>query len=236
VWALTKHATEVRFEHEYLYWDRTGAVARTLVRTHPGAEVSRADTDVSNLRWSQLGLIVSYSHRSAGLVHDLEDSSDVRKVQDIACTLFEEVFRQLEVRTLTRIGNRITFEKRFSDAAQSIAYVDQAAKLFGLSTTLFEKSGDPRFLNQKLTNFVVRLEGTDTGMRIEATSGQTQYKAPKWVKEKMRDGFVSYTDHFAKCDVDVYTRTPLTPDQFLPAESMNSAVKLVETRILPLFG
>jgi len=235
MWALHRQVFEVRFDPRHIYWDRTGAIADELRRHFSGVEVSRSGPDQTLIKNPNKGLSFAYSSKNAALTYELDEDPDI-KYGELAELFFMTVLGTLEITNLTRIGNRVAHIKKVPDEKTGDTLVDKFAGVVGISGRIFSETDDPRLKNKRAGTFAVRFEDDGFGIRLELSSGYTMYSAPIWGKgARISEGRTTETVHMLTLDADIYTKAAVAIDQFAPQEIFRSNLKLMETRILPLF-
>ncbi len=236
MWTLVKQVFEVRYTHEYLYWDRTGYIARGVAKIFPNAEIKRADQDRTVIHLPSEGIQLAYSYNQASAFCDLEDNPKA-KFAEIAEHFFREVIASFEIEHIARVGNRFTYTKIFDSSAAAEDHVDKVADRFGVSRMTFSDTGDPRLTSPKITSFSARFDTTTSSVRIEGSHGHVDYHAPHWAADRpQRNGRVAETVYIAQCDVDIVSKTVVTAEQLSAVAMIQSNTKMIETRILPKFA
>lgn len=209
-------------------------IARNVAKLLGDGVVKRSDTDGTLIKSLKNGLIVSYGTDKANFSNDFEDCPSSR-FKEMAEEFFTLLIDNLELTSVTRVGHRQVYQKRFPSLDEAKKYVGSAAKHFGVDAAVFSKFNDFRLSGKSVTEFIVKFEDENTGIRLESTTNQSTYIAPHWATESQREGTTSKTFYNAVCDVDTFTIKPIATDQISIIDILSGNKKMLETRILPYF-
>ncbi len=146
---------------------------------------------------------------------------------------FRIVLDAINVRTLTRVGNRDKYEIEFPSENNAKEHLSAVLQKLHVNANPFSETQDKRLASQKVTKYNLRLEDALTGISLEIrtetlTINLVGPDATELRKHVPKDRFTFVAD------IDIFSVKPVAVEDFLPQELLRSNQKMAETRILPL--
>jgi len=218
MWKLDKQVLELRFKDCYMYWDRTGEITMRHLAAVPSFQVVKADPGQVLLRSVAEGLHARFSYELASLVHDNNESPDTN-FAGRASSFVDTTLRLAEVRTLTRIGNRFTYHRRYSTEQDASSAMDALNAKLSLGGKFLDGWTDPRISKKRAKSFEFRLEDAHMGYRFQITTGEVEA-----VNESKK--------YFLAADIDIYTVAPTSIDTLHVSELTTQNRQWVETHFI----
>jgi hypothetical protein len=116
MWLPTKEILELRFTNEFLYWDKTGLIARRICKLLPSLKLENAGSGTANLTDEENQIRVRFGHSVLNLQQDTEPTPTV-KLFDVANEIVAFVLKEMEVsdatvRKIGVVGSRAILEVR----------------------------------------------------------------------------------------------------------------------------
>ena len=139
---LTQNVLEVRYSQGYLHWDRSGKVANDLLLRFPGFEVdegSPAEVTLSH-KEEQVTFVYGVQVARVALVPRSPESD---KLVEYAEDFINTVLRAFEVKTLTRVGQRVVYHAVTGTKAQAEELLEKFAASHRAGD-LLKATGDER--------------------------------------------------------------------------------------------
>ena len=232
-WAIGSQVFEIRFDKEFLYWDRTGAIAKRLCQRMPSLELSSATPGETILKDGEAQITCRYSYNRAS-VEQTTPFDDPGGFVPAVEFIFPLLLNTIEVSTITRVGHRLTYRYPFSTLELRDAALRSLLARHRFADGFVEAMKDERLKQKALSTVVVRFEDDKTGYRLELRSGQSTFQLPGGAPAAVLAS-VPPDEFCILLDVDIFTTAPLPASQLLADELVKSGLKLMNTRILPLF-
>ncbi len=231
MWDLGKEILELRFKNGFLYWDHTGDIALKLCEAIPTLALENATPGQTNLLDEENQLRVRYSYNTINLSQDLFPPPSI-KLFDMAEGLARMLIKNIGVKTLTRVGHRLTFHKKFPTEEKSHAYIVEMARKRGLGADLF--AGRGWLGDKKISTFTVKYSDEKTGIRLELSSGKTDYAVTGPAATELKKHMPT-VEFLAILDVDVFTTQSLLAEELAVDSLRSSNLKMIRTEVHPLF-
>lgn len=224
---------EMRYEHGYLYIDRTGEIATELSSKILGAQMREANVERTVLTHLDTGVELTYGTKLASIISDMELCS-LTKLYDSMESFFEIVIRKVNVKKLTRTGNRLTYHKSFGDEEASLNYIEKLhSSVHGKGSGLISDDVD-FFKNTKTVQFSTRLESAKLGgtITIKAAKTGVELNGPVRLQKLVN---VPNRSSVVVVDIDLYTLLPMYSSEFHPNQFMKSNVRMIADKIFTKF-
>ena len=230
-WQLARQVLEVRYTRGFVFWDRCGRISKTICERLPDFDVDSASPAEVKLVGTKYTVNLAFSLDKINVSCDLRftPSTYLAEVCDV---VFPLILTETEIKTLSRVGNRIFFEHKTESDNQSRKIIDDLAVTSGIGVNLLKDTGDSRLENKSVEGFSVRFADEKVGIQLSlmatVTKLEPSIKLPEATRKKLPP-----PEHAVTVDVDIFTRQPLDVALWIPQDYMRSNVKMVETRILP---
>ena len=231
-WILVNHVVETRFANEFLYWDKTGLVAKGLVEKFPRMEIVDATPGQTVLKDDASGVTLRYSYQIA---HAMQDSEycPTKDFVEYVSFFFPFVFRSIDISNLTRVGNRRKYHRAFESEAESKAALAEVLEKHAIGGSLLSSASDDTLKDKRLCQAALRYVDDKIGIRLDIGTATTAFTVsgptPPGLKEHLPGKRYSL-----QLDVDIYTVKPIPSGDMYAEEFLRSNGKMLETRILPL--
>lgn len=124
---LEKVIFQVRFESGYLYWDRTGRIWKNLVSKWRDLKEIKIDT--SSALFSINNEKISLGYDCNNINTSIEEPDDIDTYSDFTKDVVATISSELEIDTLTRIGNRFQFIYPLKDPDEAYSVLSEAGLL-----------------------------------------------------------------------------------------------------------
>jgi len=185
----------------------------------PSLSVLQADPGQVVMKSSFEGLHVRFSYEIASVIHDAADHPTV-DFADRATGIFDAIAKLAEIRSLERIGHRLNYHTYLPKLDDAKKEIDRLRKSLRIGGAFLNDWNDPLINRKILSEFAVRLEEANTGIRMEVNTGEIEATASGAAKA------------FVNVDADLYTRTPVTIDSLIVDELVTQNRKWVEENLL----
>jgi hypothetical protein len=232
-WDLQQQTLELRFTRGFLHWDRSGALGNEVLLRYPTFTVQKADPALVVFVDEATQFTFSYGNGSASFT-----AVAGRPTQDdivsAATELLGLVMQRYEINTLSRVGHRLTFHLPFETEAAADERFHKLSQKHGAGASFLQESGDIRLTDKRLKDFGLRFEDENTGIRVAAqtTKPKRNLSGPEI---HLIEPHLPPLKWVLQVDVDVYTVQPLPSSDLLVDLLMKSNMKMLRTRVLPLF-
>lgn len=218
---LASTVCEVRYDFAFLIFDRTGSICLESNEHYPDLKMNQASPASTSFTTKEYLFAVE---QAASRVYLQKSRHDPKEFGEYSSPFFELVFRQLEIRVLTRIGLRQVYFKTFPDSDDAINVV-KGLKLqhpatdnsFGLSTTAQEG--------------IFRWETDDLGVmfHVVGVPGNTAMAMSDVLQ--IEEGYGKKYKSAIIFDVDYYTIAPTLRTQWGPQEWIAQSSHLIKKGI-----
>ncbi len=224
---------EVRYPRGYLHWDRSGKIANDLLLRFPGIEVDEGSPAEVTLSHKDEQVTFVYGVQLARVVL-IPKSAQSDKLGDYANEFINIVLRNLEVKTLTRVAQRVIYHILTESKAEAEERLEKFAKRHHAGANVLSSSGDERLSAKKLRELMLRFEDEKTGINITLKAGESVFNITGPNSDELRP-HIPPPKYFLVFSADIYTKQPLAAAELIVSELIRSNDKLVSTRLLPLF-
>jgi hypothetical protein len=232
MWQPAKEIVELRFANEFLYWDKTGLIARKICKMIPTLRLENATPGQTNFVDDENQIRIRYGFNALNIAQDL-DSAPTVKLHDHVGEIVETLIKEMEITTLTRVGHRVHLTRKFPTREKAEGFVVEVARKRSLGADLL--SGADEWLKAKhLTGVSLRFDDEKVGIKLELSAGQSEITiggpAAKQLKKHLPE-----KEYIALVDLDIYTMKPMLAEQFVVTAFRQSNLKLIKSRIEPIF-
>jgi len=231
-WHLDNMAVEVRYSDEFLYWDKTGLIAKELVGILPSFALVRASPSETNLASAKMGFTCRYSYKVLNLIQDCSfiDNPVLYKLAAPICAL---IFDTIQVTNIARLGNRLTYHCCFETVEEAAEQFRRITEGKDLGCNFLSTSEDPRLQSMSLNEISLNFKGDKLGVRLNIKTGKQVFNINGVVPEELRR-HIPEDKAILILDIDVFTISGMSVEGLAVDEFLKSNTKLVETRIFPL--
>jgi hypothetical protein len=196
---------EVRYDTAFLFWDRSGSIWAEVKKRYPEATVEQASPN-------QVRISVDDRTSAAASVDKahftvVNPKNDLRELQSFSKVLFPPLLRYLDVSSLTRVGLRVVYGKRFDgrkEAADFVSAHSPIPKLKGKHLNVDGIVFEPEMYFQ--------YEGDVLGFSIRIKAHQTKMTlaVPVEFQDALKENRAERS--YVTLDVDYYAHgiTPIT--------------------------
>jgi len=233
-WKLVNQVLETRFANEFLYWDRTGLVAKKLVEKFPRLELINATPGETLLKDNELGVDLRYSYKIAHAIQNCMYAPQ-KEFAEYVSFFFPFFFRAIEVSNITRVGNRFTYHREFDSAAGSKEAFTAITQKHAMAANFLASAEDDNLKEKRLSQVALRFTDDKIGIRVEigtvATGFSLNGPTPPGLQEHL-----PAKRYALQLDADVYTLQSMRCEDLVVDDFVQSNRRMLETRILPLLG
>ncbi len=210
---------ETRYPEAYRLWDRAGAIWLRLHDKWPGLTLTTAEPAKTVFRdGDDTEMAVQLKQCRVASLDPKTTLDEFKEKVSMFCKI---VFDELQIGTLTRVGTRVIFSKKYLSEDEAAAAV-LSTELLQVPSIQIDKGPARRIFPE----YAIRFEGKALGAtyRIKAEKRITEFKPPFGVPslKPVQDE----TDH-AIFDVDYFSTTAMTPGQLNASEWLGNALHFV---------
>jgi hypothetical protein len=214
---------EIKFEHAWLLWDRSGSLWSAVVRKVPDLEMQHAEPN--RVVFASTGEQESQMTAEPGRLSVVSFNPDkkLQQVTEMVSALLSSAIEMIGLTQFTRVGLRLAFTKEFP--------TDQEAANAVLSTGLLRV---PR--HEKLFGISMAPKAPEYGLHGEdGRNGFNLNLKAETIEAGFRPNFgfgvffkpMKQTIHRVNLDVDHYLTGPVLAGQFLVTDWINQALHIV---------
>jgi hypothetical protein len=218
---LERGVIEVRYPAAYAIWDHVGAVWSEVGRRWPDLKMSQpAQPNKTSFKLDSGRFDAAMEVDQCRVIGTRPDRP-LEGLSEVASTLFEIIFRQLDILTLTRVGLRLLFFQKCKDVEEASAAL-LATNVVRIPASVMDHRKDDKII---LPEFASRIEGSSMGVafRLRAESRTVDFEAPPEFEELLPHHDET---HGIVLDVDHYTKTPISIGKLNTREWIASSLKV----------
>ena len=230
-WLLQRETLEVRYPKGYTYIDKTGLIAEEVCARFPDFELEEANVGRTQLVNRKGAADIHYGVNRAAVGADIEFLSQ-RTYFEYCAFFFPALFNEVGIKTLTRVGNRTVFHRKFDSVRDARGFVNGVARTNGGRVPILSDVGEP-IQERQITEFLLRFEDEKLGFLIRLLTGTSGVELQGPHVEQFQAKLPPATP-VAILDVDVYTAQTMAVETLVPEEFVKSNLKMIEARVIPL--
>jgi hypothetical protein len=155
------------------------------------------------------------------------------RLDHYAPAFFSVVLRDLEIKTLSRVGHRMIHHLKLRSIKDVQTKLNSFAHKYQAGATLLQQTNDPLLAAKTLRRLVIRFEDDKTGLSISLKPDSSKFSISGPNSDALR-AHVPSEEFFLVLDVDVFTTQPLPSSDFVVSEFTKSNLKMLKTRLMPL--
>lgn len=230
-WDLFQQVVEIRYQ-SFLHWDRPGKVASDLLSRFPGLTVNEAAPGEVTLTEKEDQITLVYGlqfSRITAVPRTLKSD----RLDYYAPEFFSVVLRDLEIKTLSRVGHRMIHHLKLRSIKDVEMKLNSFAHKYQAGATLLQQTKDALLAAKTLRRLVLRFEDDKTGLSISLKPDSSKFSISGPNSDVLR-AHVPSEEFFLVLDVDVFTTQPLPSSDFVVSEFTKSNLKMLKTRLMPL--
>ena len=232
-WELQQQTFEIRYKRGYLHWDRAGLTANEVVTRFPTYTVENSSpAEVSFLERDDQ-YTFSYGTDSAS-VTAVAGKPSMDEIASTARELLAIAIRNFELTAITRTGHRIIHHLVMDSEENAKNHFQRIVKQHDAGFSFLSAANDPRLAGKNLKDFTLRFEDEKTGVRISAQVFKTTLNLAG-PQIHLVASHMAPSRWVLATDIDLYTAQPISPSDLFIDVLMKSNMKMLKTRILPLF-
>lgn len=193
---------EVRFSQGFLYWDNCGKIWKKIYDRWPDLQMIKVDPQEAILKIRDAGLQLKFSQNDIHLLQ--EYPSSLKLFKEVANVVIPTITDFLEVKSLSRIGNRIFYLYSTKDIEEAENIVKRTG-LLNLSDEKIKLFGDT--LDNPKIGFKIQNEDVGYTFNLSSFSRSLNLELPKPLKIEsskfIKDGVLIDIDYFTRKTVDI---------------------------------
>jgi hypothetical protein len=233
-WHLAQNVLEVRYQGGFLNWDRAGRIANELLSQYPSLEVEDGNPSNVTIAGKKEQVAFAYGlNASRATANSSRNGSD--HLEAFAPGFFSIVLRNLEVKTLTRVGHRANHHFKCSSLADAETKLVEFATRQNAGAQLLKSIDDSRLQNKTLRRLSLRFEDDKTGFTVLVQTHEIVPEISGPNADLLRD-HLPPPEFLLGCDIDIFTKQPLSVGDFVVPDLIKSNLKMIRTRLLPLIS
>ncbi len=230
-WDLFQQVVEIRYQ-SFLHWDRPGKVASDLISRFPSLTVGEAGPAEVTLTEKEDQITLVYGlqfSRITAVPRTLRSD----RLDYYAPEFFSTVLRDLEIKTLSRVGHRMIHHLKLRSIKDAQTKLNSFANKYQAGASLLQQTNDPLLAAKTLRRVVLRFEDDKTGLSISLKPDTSKFTISGPNSDALR-AHAPPEQFFLVLDVDVFTAQPLPSSDFVVSEFTKSNLKMLRTRLMPL--
>ncbi len=216
---LQRAILEIRFDAAYLLWDRAGAISGSLQKLFPNLKVPSANPAQQRFKLND-NTQLSVELDKANIV-SFFPPTNLDVFREAAGKVMPIIIDVLDRKTLTRIGFRVFYEKKFATKSEAAQYVVQCMPSLQRTGKHFNIEGEVRD-----PSFTLRWEGETTGclVALQAVHAKLEVDVPSdWGEITPINEEKSY----AQLDADMYAHSSTPTAKFNAPALIENWYKIV---------
>jgi hypothetical protein len=230
-WHLFQQSVEIRYQ-SFLPWDRPGKVASDLVSRFPSLTVDEAGPGEIILVENEDQIKLAYGFKLSRITA-VPRTLKSDRLEHYAPEFFSVVLRDLEIKTLSRVGHRMIHHLKFPSIKDAETKLNSFAKKYHAGADLLQETKDPLLAAKTLRRVTLRFEDDKTGLTLSLRPNSAKVSITGPNSDAIRV-HVPPEEFSLVLDVDVYTTQPLPSSDFVVSEFIKSNLKMLRTRLMPL--
>ena len=224
---LERIAFEIRYEHGYLYWDRSGHVLRDMIGKFPKFEVKSVELGGTQALWPDEAIAFTFANDKFHITQNEVESITLFK--EAAAHLSSVIFGHLNVKTFNRVGVRFIYvypTTTKKDADELLA----TSRLF--STDLKEAEPFGRVADREI---MLNMQREERGYMIRLSAAHREVLR-SGITKPLSLGTEKFQADVVVFDVDSFTTKSGDISILSVPDFIRTATKTVEDNLLPLVG
>lgn len=236
-WTIHSEVIELRYENGFRFWDRAGELTQEVTKSVPSLKVKAAEPGQVNLESKNVGLsaVLGMNTSNVNLVKldGVSKTAFYKTFNPAAKITVDRIISVLDLVELSRLGNRYQFFAPVKDMDDAFAKMEEISKKRNLGNNFFSGITDSRIDKQKYKECTIRFESETIGFYLQLKP---------FLHKIEIDNIPSILPHLPQpqqmlvFDLDIYTLSPMPTNKLLVEEWLDSNLRLIEARILPLIS
>ena len=188
---------ELRFSGGYLYWDNCGKIWRDIFKKWEDFEMKQVSPEKAVFRMKNEDLELSFNDKTI-IINQNYPRSSLKTFIEIAEKAIPIILGFLDIKTLSRIGNRIFYLFPTTDIKEATDIVKNTG-LLNIPEEKINLFGDT--FEEPRVQFHIKTEDIGYRFNIQAVSRKLTMEVPQPIK--IDDSL--FIDNFVLFDIDYYT-------------------------------
>lgn len=214
---LESIVVEWRYPFAYLFWDRAGQVFETIRRRLPAGNINLGDAKpgvVAIIYEGRFEITVETTRFWVACGAYLDD---MKQFLEIASTVYKTVIEVLNIENFERVGLRQVFSKKYPSLRKANEALSQLP-----SIAMLQKPLEHHRNMQISPSALIRIEDEAKGYTFTIKAGERDFSvgipAVYWDGVSELERNISHHHSLLLLDIDAYTKSEVSVDQFEVAE------------------